>query len=211
MKEKPNYYAIIPADVRYSDKITSLQKLLFGEITSLSNEKGYCWATNNYFANLYGKHVSTISKSIASLSEAGFVRVKVVRDENNRVIERIIKITRPIGEKVKTSCLKSQAPPVKNTKYNTKDNNKKNILFNSWWDLYDKKTGKEACEKKFMKLDINICQKCVDVTPKHVASTQNSKYRRNPLTWLNQGCWDDEIKDSNQEGFTGGGFENFVF
>ena len=62
-----------------------------------------------------------------------------------------------------------------------------------------------------MKLDIDICQKCVDVTPKYVASTPDVKFRRNPLTWLNQGCWDDEIKDNNQQGFTGGGLENFVF
>jgi len=211
MKEKPNYYAIIPAEVRYSKEITSLQKLLFGEITSLTNSKGYCWANNNYFATLYGKHISTISKNITSLSLAGFISVEVIRDENNRVSKRIIKIITPMDENVKTSCSKDPSPLGKNTKYNTKDNNKKNILFDSWWDSYDKKNGKGACKDKFMKLDLDICQKCVEVVDKYVASTPNLKYRKNPITWLNQGCWDDDVKDNSKEGFTGGGFDNFVF
>ena len=51
-ENKSNYYAIIPAVVRYDNKLTDKAKLLYGEITCLSNKEGYCFATNNYFANL---------------------------------------------------------------------------------------------------------------------------------------------------------------
>ena len=84
-------------------------------------------------------------------------------------------------------------------------------MFNEFWDAYDKKVGRVACKSKFLKLDINICKKCVNTAYKYAASTKDIKFRKNPITWLNQGCWDDEIKDSNQQGFTGHGLENFVF
>ena len=51
MSDKPNFYAILPAFVRYDTELSANAKLLYSEITSLCNEKGFCWATNSYFAN----------------------------------------------------------------------------------------------------------------------------------------------------------------
>ena len=47
-----NYYAIIPSTVRYDPDLKPSEKLLYGEITSLTNKMGYCFATNKYFADL---------------------------------------------------------------------------------------------------------------------------------------------------------------
>ncbi len=71
--EKRNYYAVIPAEVRYNQNLTANAKLLYGEITALCNEKGYCWATNKYFANLYNVSKSSISNWLRDLTEEGFI------------------------------------------------------------------------------------------------------------------------------------------
>ena len=61
MKEKPNYYAILTAEVRYNKDLTPNAKLLFAEITALENMNGQCFASNRYFADLYGKSKTSIS------------------------------------------------------------------------------------------------------------------------------------------------------
>lgn len=71
-KQQPSYYAIIPANVRYAN-IPDKAKLLYGEITALCNQKGYCWATNEYFASLYGVHKKSISRLISILEKEKFI------------------------------------------------------------------------------------------------------------------------------------------
>ena len=64
-----------------------------------------------------------------------------------------------------------------------------------------------------MKLDLEVCQKCVDAVSSYVASTLDIKYRKNPITWLNQGCWDDEIIDNSRDKgkVRGGQYDGMVF
>jgi hypothetical protein len=88
---QPNYYAIIPAEVRYS-AIKPNAKLLFGELTALSNKHGYSFASNNYFAELYSVSKNTISLWIKELIDAGFVSSQLIKDKN-QIIERRIYIT----------------------------------------------------------------------------------------------------------------------
>ena len=89
---KPNYYAIIPADVRYDDRLTANAKLLYGEITALSGKNGQCWALNDYFAKLYKVDKRTITRWITELKDCNYISIKIKRDSTNKVIERIVKI-----------------------------------------------------------------------------------------------------------------------
>ena len=43
-----NYYAVIPATVRYNNSLKPSEKLMYGEITALANKMGYCFANNKY-------------------------------------------------------------------------------------------------------------------------------------------------------------------
>ena len=81
MKERePSYYAQIPASVRYDKQLQPNAKLLYGELTALSNKEGYCWASNAYFAKLYGVNKGTISHWVTALEHKGFIRVVVETD-----------------------------------------------------------------------------------------------------------------------------------
>jgi hypothetical protein len=76
----PSYYAIIPAEVRYDKELSDKAKLLYGEITALTNEKGFCWATNGHFAELYNCHETTISKLIQQLIRKNYLYSEVIKD-----------------------------------------------------------------------------------------------------------------------------------
>lgn len=83
MAEKKSYFAIIPANVRYDDELSANAKLLYGEITALCNEKGYCWASNDYFSQLYGKSKYTVSRWISSLSQKGYIQSEISKEDGN--------------------------------------------------------------------------------------------------------------------------------
>jgi len=88
MKQQPNYYAIISAEVRYDNNLTANAKLLYAEITALLNINGECFATNKYFSNLYGKSVVTISKWVSELVANGYVSTYYTYKGGTKEIDR---------------------------------------------------------------------------------------------------------------------------
>ena len=88
MKQQPNYYAIISAEVRYDKNLTANAKLLYAEITALLNINGECFATNKYFANLYSKSTVTISKWISELVANGYISTHYIYKGGTKEIER---------------------------------------------------------------------------------------------------------------------------
>lgn len=91
--ENKSYYAVIPATVRYDERLKLLSRMLYGEITALSNERGYCWANNKYFASLYKVSIQTISGCIKQLIDCGYITSEIKYKENSKEVEsRILKI-----------------------------------------------------------------------------------------------------------------------
>lgn len=134
---KKSYYAIIPADVRYDEELPPNAKLLYGEITSLCNEKGYCWATNQYFADLYHCSVSAVKKWISALVKKGYISLELVYKEGTRqVLQRKLYInpsvnfyTTPYKNVYDPSIKNNTNPSIEmytdnNKVINTKTNNK---------------------------------------------------------------------------------------
>ena len=71
--------------------------------------------------------------------------------------------------------------------------------FIRWWDLYGKKIDYKKCLRKWNRLSKAHRQACIEATPAYVERTSDPQYRKNPLTYLNGECWNDEITRSTSE------------
>lgn len=69
-------FIIIPDIVKKYKKLNPNAKLLYGDILSLSQQSGYCFANNEYLANIYDFTERTISKLISELLEFGLIDIK---------------------------------------------------------------------------------------------------------------------------------------
>ncbi len=91
--DKPSYFAILTADVRYDKTLKPLARLLYAEITALCNKEGYCWSSNQYFADLYEVDPKTVSGWIGQLKTKGYITVQLEYKEGTKqVLKRYIRI-----------------------------------------------------------------------------------------------------------------------
>ena len=173
-RETPTYYAIIPADVRYDKDLRPNEKLLYGEITALSDKHGYCWATNRYFAELYEVTVKCVSKWINHLIEKGYLFSKILYEEDGKTVSQRIICVRPIREednppihqkedtplhqKEDTLSIKSSNIIIQDIitqEVNEKENKKRKSEselesdFEEMWKIYPRKVGKKDAFKHY--------------------------------------------------------------
>ena len=137
MNEQPSYYSIITANVRYDNRLTDSEKLLFAEITSLSNKFGYCTATNSYFAKLYEVVKETISRRISNLNKYGYLKIEIIKNGNEVKQRKMYPLTQssiPIDVKINTPIDNSVNTPIdanvkeNNTSINNTSNNNINRI-----------------------------------------------------------------------------------
>ena len=146
-KPKQSYYAIIPANVRYDKNLTPNAKLLYGEITALCNEKGYCWAENKYFADLYGVSLKSISVWINSLVDKGYIQSEIIYKENSKEIyaRQLTIAIPPYGRNLPYPQKKSSIP----MEENFKDNNTNEYIYNKKERKVDSETKTPYAEKPY--------------------------------------------------------------
>jgi len=211
--DKPSYYAILTADVRYDKTLKPLARLLFAEITALCNKEGYCWASNQYFADLYEVDKTTVSGWIGQLKTRGYLTVQLEYKEGSKqILNRYMKINgEGIDEITKTSFQKDVDPIDQKTKGNTKTNTKTNITvnnvddFDSFWKFYPRKASKEAARKAWEKLrpDQHIMQMIADNVKERVEKGEwrkdNQSFILHASTYLNQKRWEDEVLDQQTQ------------
>lgn len=109
-------FAIIPLTVLHDQRLPASAKLLFGELSNLCQQTGYCWASNAYLAKLFRVDKLTVSRWIAALRRAGYIFLDGVDENINTIDENV-----PKGRRICIGTI------YKKINQNNKMNNKKNI------------------------------------------------------------------------------------
>ena len=98
---KSSFYCIIQSDVLFDKDLSSTEKLLYAYITSLTNERGYCFAKNKHFMDKFEATERTIRNCLASLKERNYIFVQLILDKNTKeVLERRIYVREMILNKI---------------------------------------------------------------------------------------------------------------
>ena len=133
--EKPNYYAVIPAEVRYNKKLTPNAKLLYAEITALSNMNGKCTASTQYFCSLYEVSRASIQNWLKSLEDNNYiVRSVTYKKGSKEILSRVVKLTTPTPSlNIYTDNTNTKVYNNTNTTYsNNKGKSKIDTQINEW-------------------------------------------------------------------------------
>lgn len=218
---EPQYWAVIPSPVRYDKNLTPSEKLLYGEISSLTNKTGYCYAANAYFAELYGLTERTIRRMLADLQESGYIRIE---DGNGgRLRRRIYAGVNPLSpavpnpdKNVRKPGQKCPGNPGKNVPLNNKYINQENNppkapqgaesapvwkpdRFAGLWDYYPRHTSKQAAVKAWDRLrpSDELIAKIGKALRRQKAWDEWQRGVGIPYlsTYLNQRRWEDELSD----------------
>lgn len=216
----PNFYAIIPAVVRYDTSLRPNAKLIYGEISALTSAYGYCWATNQYFADLYGFAKKTVSELISELASRGYITVEVCRAKVNKGAGAVE--MRKIWLNSRFDCdltlsgknrigypeKKGDPIPQKVKENNTSiNNNPRNpqegdARFDAFWKAYPHKMDKQKAVKSFRKLKVDdeLLKVILAALEKQKRSPQwnedEGRYIPYPATWLNNRRWEAEAANA---------------
>jgi len=207
--EKPSYYSIITADVRYDERLKPNEKLLYSEITALSNKYGYCTATNSYFSKLYRADKSTVSRWVSHLEKCGYVQVEQTRNGKRIVQRKIYPVATPLLTKKSIPYAQKDQYPIDKkvkgniTRVNTTSMNMRErikqpldknteLSLLSWPDSLGVMTdqiSKLLLNASDQGLSIDLLQKAIDLTKIAEPSTPYGYLKSVVSDWLSQNIY----------------------
>jgi DnaD/phage-associated family protein len=187
-RDEPNYFAIIPANVRYDKNLRDKAKLLYGEITALCNKEGVCWAKNEYFADLYDVTKTTVSTLIKNLIDNGYIKSKLIYKEGTKeILNRYLSIVKdPIKENLKDNNI--------NIIINKKEEEKEKII-----DFYNNNFGlitPYVAENIFSYLEDGLQQDLIIRAMEEAVSNNIRKW--NYVKTILNDCVNNQIKTLEQ-------------
>jgi len=150
------------------------------------------------------KNWRTYIKAFNDLTEWGFF--ELIEKSKNQYSSNIIAIvkntkanTKALDKAMQTHIQKqgqsivSIDKPINNITTNDITINAIACEFDLFWDIYNKKIDKDKCQKAWKKINTIEIPLILEKAKIYVKLNTDIQYRKNPLTWLNGKCWNDEI------------------
>jgi len=122
MSKESSYYIVIPAPVRYDERLSMTEKIILGELISLTNATGVCFAKNKMFADIYNLSERQVSHCISRLAELDYINI--ISNGNDRNIEINFKV---VGRKLLPTQKKTSNLYINNTYNNTTNSSKEDL------------------------------------------------------------------------------------
>lgn len=123
LEQQPGYYSILTASVRYDKDLNANEKILFSEITALSNKYGYCTASNKYFSNLFQADERSIRRWVSNLKQHGYIKINLITKDKEIIARRIYPMSGGGDRNVRGYGQKCPEGGDRNVLYNNTSNN----------------------------------------------------------------------------------------
>lgn len=161
---------------------------------------------NDYYV-MYGLRwgVRKLKRSKALLCKLGMIEYKQRRREDGTMGEHYI-VLRMSGGSNFVPPVQETAPPVdppsgddnqmlKQENEMLKQENKvsRDIAFNTFWTLYDKKRNKTKCITLWAKVSPDNYNTIFEHVKRYIESTPEVAYRKDPERYIKYQCWNDDI------------------
>lgn len=135
---------IIAPRILFNDKcLSNTDRVVLALIISLTLNKGYCYATNEYLASYVNSSVRTISYSLSKLRSLKYIIIKY-ENKKRRIYLNMEKIPTKVADNSAESCNeevdKNCTHNINNNKYKSKYNKRKENI--PYWMEHS-----EVCEK----------------------------------------------------------------
>lgn len=175
--ETPNYFAVIPAPILFDKNLSERDKILFAHIMTLTRKEGFCYASNRYFEEVMDCTDRTITRSLKSLEDNGYIRREMHYREGTKEIEnRYIYVSLGMVKNDPTGIDKNDLTCIdKNVLDNNTSNNSINLNSISPvvtpWKEFDKW------------VELNMIAKWPYRTPKNKIWAAVDQFKKNKKNW----------------------------
>lgn len=216
--QKPAYWAVLPAVVRYDPDLPPSAKILYAEISALTDQRGFCFASNDYFRKLFGMSERTLQEQLRALKRRGYISISDGDGGAGR--RKIYAGINPLQENPAENCgvtpqktagsnnnsIENNNPPTsppggKRAKTPKNEPSWKPKRFAGFWNYYPKSAhkSKQAAIKAWDQL--RPSDELIDVIAKALGRQMaTDQWKRGigipyPSTYLRQRRWEDEIDE----------------